>query len=213
MERNPLLERFFEALQEAVGRMALERRVRLREPRRVAAVDAAYGGELMASCALVWDLGEGRVLESNYVICRPTYPYVPGLLFLREGPPMLEALRGLSSGWELLLVDAHGLLHPRRAGLAVFLGLLLGKPSLGVAKSLMVGEEEGGVVKVGGEVLGYRFGGGGTRRFYVSPGYMIDVGDIPVLMESLGPGYPPALREADRLARLRLREALGQPSS
>lgn len=213
--RNPLLERFFAELQRAVGSAALASREGLtsEELEVVVGVDAAYGDGLVASAAVAWRVGEREVVAYSTHICEPPYPYVPGLLFLREGPPMLEAVKGLRPGWELLLVDAHGVLHPRRAGLAVFLGFILEKPALGVAKSLLVGvEEEGeevGRVFIEGRHLGYWFRPKGSRKFYVSPGYRVSLEEVPRIMGRVGPGYPEALRLADRLARRRIREELG----
>lgn len=174
----------------------------------VVAVDAAYRGDLMSVAAVKWDLKWGPLSEISFT-CRPPHPYVPGLLFLREGPPMLHAIKRLGDGWQLLLVDAHGLLHPRRMGLAVFLGLILNKPSVGIAKSLLVGSERSGddfgEVEVEGETLGYWFRLSGSRKFYASPGYVVSVQQIPEIIKKLGNTYPGALRFVDRLSKRALK--------
>jgi len=88
-------------------------------------------------------------------------------------------------------------------GLAVFLGLLLEKPALGVAKSLLVGSESGegefGEVRVSGKVLGYWFKLNG-RKFYASPGYMIKVDQVPNIIMRFGE-YPRPLSYTDKLSR------------
>ena len=66
-------------------------------------------------------------------------PYVPGLLSFREAPLLLEALRKLRTRPDVLLVDGHGRLHPRRLGLASHMGLHVDVPTIGVGKSLLVG--------------------------------------------------------------------------
>ena len=207
MSSQELLKEFFIDLQLALGRLLekFEEKIRVEELKVVAAVDAAYARNLMSLAAVEWDLQENKPIQQSSFVCEPTYPYVPGLLFLREGPPMLRAVKKLSDRWQLLLVDAHGILHPRRMGLAVFLGFLLNKPSLGVAKSLLVGSEvpgkRFGEVEVNREVLGYWFKFERSRKFYASPGYMIEVGQVPKIIEKFGGRYPDPLRYVDKLSK------------
>ena len=78
---------------------------------------------------------------------RATFPYIPGLLTFREIPPLLEVFRRLRMQPDALLFDGHGLAHPRRFGLACHGGLLFDRPSVGCAKSRLVGEHG----KVGAE--------------------------------------------------------------
>ena len=71
------------------------------------------------------------------------FPYVPGLLSFREAPAILEALGGLAREPQIVFVDGQGIAHPRRLGIAAHLGLLLPKvPTVGVAKSILVGRHE-----------------------------------------------------------------------
>ncbi len=67
-------------------------------------------------------------------------PYIPGLLSFRESPILLEALRKVRSSPDLLLVDGHGLAHPRGLGIAAHIGLHVDVPVIGVGKSILVGE-------------------------------------------------------------------------
>jgi deoxyribonuclease V len=124
------------------------------------------------------------------------FPYIPGLLSFREVPPLLEAWADLQERPDALLADGQGLAHPRRFGLACHLGLLLDLPTVGVAKSLLVGkhgpvpEEAGGWAPLEdrGEVVGAALRTWpGVSPVYVSIGHRIDLpGAVALVMRCLG---------------------------
>ena len=114
----------------------------LGEVRRVAGLDVGFErqGTLTRAAVTVLSFPELALLESA-LVRRPTrFPYIPGLLSFREVPALLEALDRLSAPPDLLLCDGQGLAHPRRFGLACHLGVLSGLPSIGVAKSRLIGD-------------------------------------------------------------------------
>ncbi len=92
-----------------------------------------FGAAVVLSPAL-------SVLETATVANRQTVPYVPGFLGFREVPTLIDAYRQLTTQPDLILVDGHGVSHPRGLGVASHLGVLLDRPTIGVAKSILVGK-------------------------------------------------------------------------
>lgn len=115
-----------------------------------------------AWCAAVRMRGE-RIAEHALVIHRAGHPYVPGLLALREGPPLEAVVRALRQRPEILIVNATGRDHPRRAGLALHLGAVLDIPTIGVTHRPFFGRGEWPVDERGaaspvahdGEIVGF----------------------------------------------------------
>ena len=164
---------------------------------RICGIDVAYSGGAAYCSAVVMD-GQS-VVESADAETAVTHPYVPGLLMLREAGPILHALGMLKGGYDLLLVDGHGLLHPRRCGLACYVGVTLDKPTIGVAKSRLCGTvRPGGAVELGGEILGYAIG----KKLYVSVGHRISLNTAVAIVKELGT-EPLRLADANSKAQKR----------
>lgn len=114
---------------------------RLGPVRLVAGVDIGFeeGGAITRAAVAVLSF-PGLELVDQAVVRRPTcFPYVPGLLSFREAPAALEALAQLRNPPDLILYDGQGFAHPRRMGIAAHVGLLADIPSIGVAKTRLVG--------------------------------------------------------------------------
>ena len=112
--------------------------------RLVAGTDLAFSpdkDECIAG-AIVWDVQTGEIVEQQVVRKPVRFPYVPGLLSFREAPAIVAVLRKLRCEPDAFMFDGQGLAHPRRFGLACHVGLLIDRPSLGCAKSLLVGRCE-----------------------------------------------------------------------
>jgi deoxyribonuclease V len=106
---------------------------------RVAGIDVAYAGERAAGAVAVLDYGSLELLEYQTVTCKVKFPYIPTLLAFREIPPSVASIKKLSLQPDVLLVDGQGVAHPYSCGFASHLGLVIGKPTIGVAKSKLVG--------------------------------------------------------------------------
>jgi deoxyribonuclease V len=112
--------------------------------RVVAGVDAAYverleGSTLACAAAVALSFPTLEPLAAHVVTAPVDFPYVPGLFAFREMPALVEALRGLQVVPDVVLVDAHGFAHPHRFGAACHLGVLIDRPTIGCAKSRLVG--------------------------------------------------------------------------
>src|SRR5919202_5235778 len=80
-----------------------------------------------------------EVVEEVGVVSESKFPYVPGLLSFRETPSVLEAWERLKTEPDAVMFDGQGIAHPRRVGIAAHVGLLIERPTLGCAKSVLVG--------------------------------------------------------------------------
>ena len=195
----------------------LRKRVRLEdrfdEVKRVAGVDVGFeqGNTVTRAAVAVLEF-PGLELVDQSIVRQPTrFPYVPGLLSFREAPAVLEALRQLRESPDLLLVDGQGIAHPRRFGIACHLGVLSGIPSIGVAKSRLVGhheevpDERGSWVPLEdkGEIIGAVLRSRkGVRPLYVSPGHCVTLATAIEYVMACVTRYrlPETTRWAHRLA-------------
>jgi len=181
-------------------------------PRLVAGLDAAFSrdGRDCVAGVVLWNVEAGRVVE-QHVARRPlTFPYVPGLLSFREAPALLVVLERLNTAPDVLLCDGQGLAHPRRFGVACHLGVLLELPSVGCAKSRLIGQamEPGQkrgdreLLHDGEAVIGCVLRSRDrVRPLYVSVGHRIDLAGAVELVLACGGGFrlPEPTRLADRL--------------
>jgi deoxyribonuclease V len=141
--------------------------------------DAAYfRGKTIAAASLV-DFNQPVCRRIGIVKERTRFPYIPGLLAFREGPSVLRAIRSLRARSYVCLVDAHGLAHPRRFGLACFVGVALDQPTIGVAKSLLYGwvSNDRVVDKDGQEIAEIVHLPGRRKVIYVSVGHKVSLKD------------------------------------
>ncbi len=112
--------------------------------RLAAGADLAFSKDMTECIAgvVLWDVREARIVEQHVARKNVSFPYVPGLLSFREAPALLAAIGKLRTEPDVFLFDGQGYAHPRRFGLACHVGLLLDRPSLGCAKSLLVGNHD-----------------------------------------------------------------------
>ncbi len=183
------------------GRSTLPRRIRY-----AAGVDVAYSGELSFAAATLLDYKTLKLVEVTHARKLVKVPYRPGFLGFREAPIMVRAIQELDTRPDVILVDGHGLAHPRSFGLACHVGVLLDQPSIGVAKSSFYGETRGEWVfdKNGHRIAGVL--GANKKKLYVSIGHRVSLTRaIQITRRCIVSNAPEPLRlahqEATRMAR------------
>ena len=191
---------------------------RLGPVRLVAGVDVAYDrrgrSSIARAAAVVLSFPDLAFVEQAAIEVAVDFPYVPGLLTFREAPAAIAALDRLTHRPDVLLCDGQGLAHPRRLGIAAHLGLFLDTPSVGVAKSVLIGTyAEPGPAKgdwsplidkdeVIGAALRTR---AGTRPIFVSIGHRVSLPTAISLVLGCTTSFrlPQTTRAADRLSKAR----------
>jgi len=157
----------------------------LKKIRHVAGADIAISKKLgrMTAAVVVLRFPALDLEESRTVHTALSFPYIPGLLSFREIPALIRCLEKVVTPFQVMLCDGQGIAHPRRFGLASHLGVILQIPTIGCAKSRLVGEHEPPGIQRGdeapllyegkcvGSVLRTR---SGVKPVFISPGHLID---------------------------------------
>lgn len=139
-----------------------------------------------------------EVIEEVGIVSETRFPYVPGLLSFRESPSVLEVWEKLKTEPDAVMFDGQGLAHPRRVGIASHVGLMINRPTLGCAKSVLVGKYEEPPAARGawtelidkGEVVGAALRTKSkVQPIFVSPGHLIDLAGAIDLTLACDGGY------------------------
>jgi deoxyribonuclease V len=184
------------------------------KPALVAGVDAAFFNGEVTAVASLFTYPEMQHVRDSVYRGKTTFPYIPGFFFFREGPAALGALRRLKITPDVILVDGQGIAHPRGAGIASHLGVILDVPVVGCAKSRLSGEfEEPGRTRGDwsylyrsedrspvGAVVRTRTG---VKTVFVSPGHLIVINSAVDIVLGCVSLYriPEPLRRAHCLSR------------
>jgi deoxyribonuclease V len=192
-------------------------------PRFVAGVDAAFSSDkkYVYAAAVVYDRIDQQIIDVAHARRPAEFPYIPGFLSFREGPAVREALEALKRSFDAICFDGQGYAHPRRCGLASYVGIQLDIPSVGVAKSRFIGTHDEPPPLAGasvplmdadeqiGLVLRTR---NDTRPLYVSIGHRVDLPSATALVMACLTRYrvPEPTRQADiEVAKLKRRFEAG----
>jgi deoxyribonuclease V len=180
----------------------------------VAGADLAFDPETNLAFAgvIVYQFPQLREVERRTARRTLRFPYVPGLLSFRESPVLLAAFEQLRIEPDLILVDGHGIAHPRRFGIACHLGLLLDTPTIGCAKSILVGKAPEPGVRAGsivplvdkGETVGMVLRTRDrVKPIYVTTGHRVSLESAVGIAWHCVDGFriPKPTREADHFVR------------
>jgi deoxyribonuclease V len=172
----------------------------LKKYKTVAGADVSYDlrGKWLYAAVVILQAHTWEVIERSAIVTEAKFPYVPGLLSFREAPAVIEAFEKLSAWPDVLICDGQGIAHPRRFGLASHIGLWLGLPTIGCAKSRLCGEYEEPGLKRGdqsplldggatiGAVLRTR---AGIKPLFVSTGHLCDLKSALKVVLDAAPQY------------------------
>ncbi|NDJ22717.1 deoxyribonuclease V [Nostoc sp. B(2019)] len=188
-----------------------------KEPiRYVAGVDMGFeaDGTISRAAVAVLSFPDLQVVETSLARRPTTFPYIPGFLSFREIPAVLDALEKIQIIPDIILCDGQGIAHPRRLGIASHLGVIIDIPTIGVAKSLLIGKHEDLPETKGslqplihrgetiGAVLRTRTG---VKPLYISSGHRVSLSTAIDYVLRCTPKYrlPETTRVADKLASAR----------
>lgn len=173
----------------------------------ICGVDVSYRKKIAYCSAVIINKENFEIIETVRSKSEIKNPYIPGLFILRESAPILHTLRLITRPFQLLLVDGHGVLHPRRCGLACYIGIVTNIPTIGVAKSLLCGGvQPDNFVTHKGEILGYALKSNENSKkvAYISVGHKISLLTSIELVKSItktNQFIPEPLRIADKLSK------------
>jgi deoxyribonuclease V len=184
----------------------------------VAGIDTSYRNNLACAAVVVLTLDNLETVEVQTAVEPLNFPYIPGLLSFRESPAILAAMDNLKNKPDLLMFDGQGIAHQREFGIASHIGLLKDLPSIGCAKTKLVGQYDEPDLERGcykylkqdnqiiGAVVRTR---SGVKPVFVSIGHRMNLRDCIRIVLKCGKGYrlPEPVRLADKLSREALRNS------
>ncbi len=183
-----------------------------RRPENIAGADAAFSEERVIAVASLFSYPALIPIHDEIVIEKVTFPYVPGFLSFREGPAIVKAIHRLRIRPDVIIFDGQGVAHPIGLGIASHMGVVLNIPTIGCAKSKLIGHyREPGMKKGSRTDLVYRGKKVGTvlrsrdnvKPIFVSPGHLITLDEaVEIVLNCLGRfRIPEPLRRADSLSK------------
>jgi len=168
-----------------------------KEVKTVAGVDISFdrGSDVMHAAIIVLQLPELNPIARSLISDETSFPYIPGLLAFRELPVLFNAWKQLKIKPDVLILDGHGIAHPRRMGIATHFGIETDHPTIGCAKNILtgrhgsLGDKKGqhSALRENGETIGIALRSRtNVNPIYISPGYKTSFDDsYSIIMKTL----------------------------
>lgn len=164
----------------------------------IAAADASFTKTAACGAVAVFKYPSLELVEVQTARAKLKFPYIPGLLTFREGPVLIKAFEKLKADPDIIIFDGQGIAHPQRFGIAAHMGVLLDKPTIGSAKSRLVGEYKTPGQRRGAfsylylddEIVGAALRTrSGVKPVFVSPGHRMDLRSAIAIVLNCSLGY------------------------
>jgi len=191
-------------IQEEFSKKVITKDVLPKNITKICGVDVSYKYDRSFCACVIIDVKTMQVIETVYSSLKTEHDYIPGFFMLREAKPILKTIKKLKSKFDILLIDGHGQLHPRRCGLACYIGIMIEKPTIGVAKKLLCGNQRSdSQIELDGKVMGQAIKSK-NKSIFISVGNMIALKTAFNIIKNLiltGKWYPEPLYLADRFSK------------
>lgn len=196
--------------QKILGKLALIEPIDVDSIDVVVGLDVSYRNSNAVAAAVAYSVYEKKIVDFDVAFQLVKIPYIPGLLAFREAPVMFLALKKLVTRIKrvnVIMINGHGLAHPRKCGIATHIGVVMNMPTIGVAKRLLYGKiisiGDNLAIAVEDAIVGYVVNRKG-HRIYISVGHKITAEDALKIALSLWDKnslFPEPLRLADSISR------------
>ncbi len=144
--------------------------------KKIAGFETAFVNDKIICAAVVLDAKTFKIVEKKHTVSKTPMQYIPGFLAFREGPAIMQTYYSLECEPEVLMIAGHGVAHPLKCGVASYVGVELGKTTIGIAKKILIGEVKKGKIVILNETRGEEII---TREhakpLYVSAGHLISL--------------------------------------
>ena len=203
---------------ELAAKVQMEDRVNEESIKTITGFDLAYLDDAAIASAVTLNYETGQILESKAIRVKTSFPYIPTFLCFREGLIILKLFKKLHVQSDVLMLDSHGISHPYYCGCASYVGVLLDKPTMGIAKNRLCGEyahmpndvmEWVPLDHQGRTVGAVMLSKQGCKPIFVSVGHMMTLMSAIRVVKHVLRGYkiPEPIRLADQLAKQVKRES------